>query len=435
MGVVLARGFHGRRPRAAILLAVAAVALGVFPPNRVAGAPKEGLIASPERGWPQWRGPRRDGVSEEKGLLPAWPAEGPRLLWKAEGIGNGWSCPIIAGDRLFVTGEIGEDLAITAFDLKGRQLWQVKNGGAWKGQYPGARACCAYSQGRLYHMNAHGRVACLDARTGAEVWAVNILERFEGKNITWGLSECLLVDGRRVIVTPGGAKAAMAALDTRTGETVWATPPVEGDDPAYASPILFRWGGRRILAGCSSRHGLGVDADTGKLLWTVPLETQYRANVASPVYADGGVFFCAPDGPAGARYRLSPDGTGVEPLWRTTLDSLTGGVLVVGGFLYGSEHRRTQSWRCVDWATGETRYSLKGLTKGAATYADGRLYCLAEDGTVALLQPDPAGFQTAGRFSLVTAKGRDAWAHPVILAGRLYLRYHGTLWCFDVRQQ
>ncbi len=411
--------------------------ISAFVVRPAAAKPADGLIASPEPGWPQFRGPRRDGVSEEKGLLPVWPAGGPRLLWKASGLGTGWSSPIVTRGRVFVTGEAGDALVITALDLDGRQRWQARNGLAWKGQYPGARSSCAYSQGRLYHMNAHGRVACLDARTGAEVWAVDALERFGGRNITWGLSESVLVDGPRVILTPGGTKALMVALDKRTGATVWQTEPIEGEQAAYASPILLRWGGRRFVAGCSSRHGIGVDAETGKLAWQVPLETQFHANVAGPAYADGSVFYVAPDGPNGARYRLAAAGSEVsaEAMWHTPLDSLTGGVIVVGGCLYGSGYRKDQSWRCLDWETGQTRYSLPDLAKGAALYADGRLYVLAEDGTAALLHPTPAGFEVAGRFQLAPARGRDAWAHPVVLDGRLYLRYHDTLWCYDVRRR
>jgi outer membrane protein assembly factor BamB len=209
------------------------------------------LIASPEPDWPQWRGPRRDGISDEKGLLQSWPKEGPKLIWKIDGLGKGWSSPIIVGNRLYITGDVGNDLVIFAFDRNGTAQWQAKNGRAWKGSYPGARACCTFSEGRLYNMNAHGRVVCLEAASGKEFWAVDILERFASKNITWALSECLLVDGPHLIVTPGGKKALMAALDKRTGRIVWTTEPL-GDQISHCSPILFRFAGRRLIASCSS---------------------------------------------------------------------------------------------------------------------------------------------------------------------------------------
>ncbi len=222
----------------------------------------DGLIASSEGGWPQWRGPRRDGTSSETDLLRTWPSTGPRLLWKAEGLGRGWSSPILTGGSVFLTGDVGSNLVVFCLDLQGHVVWKATNGLAWTGSYPGARACCAYSQGVIYHLNAHGRLAALEARTGRELWAVDILQRFEGQEPTWALGECILVDGPRVLVTPGGHKALMAALDKTTGATVWASEPV--DAPTYTSPILFRQGGRRIVANCSAKHGFGLDAGHGE---------------------------------------------------------------------------------------------------------------------------------------------------------------------------
>jgi len=406
------------------------------PKGTDAGKADDGLIASPEPGWPQWRGPRRDGVSDEKGLLPAWPEGGPELLWKFGELGRGWSSPIVVGQHVYVTGDQGEDLVIFALDHRGNVQWRTTNGGAWNRSFPGARAACVYSESRLYHMNAHGRVACLEAASGKEIWAINVLDRFEAANITWAVSECLLVDGPRLIVTPGGRKALMAALDKATGRTVWTTEAASAGRTTHASPILFRFAGRRCLANCSSSHGFGVDADTGKLLWTVPLENRYGTNVSGPVYADGRIFYVTAYVPA-ALYRLRAEGQTVqtELAWTHPLDNCTGGALLAAGALYTSGYRRPKWWLSLDWKTGETRGELKGLTSGAAIYADGRLYVQAEDGAVALLRPTSGAPEIAGRFRLFARRAHDAWAHPVLLDGRLYLRYHDTLWCYDVRRK
>ncbi len=395
----------------------------------------DGLIASPELDWPQWRGPRRDGTSDEKGLLPSWPAGGPPLLWKTDGLGAGWSSPIIVGERLYITGDVGDELVIFALNLNGKVRWQTKNGQAWKTPYPGARACCAYSEGRLYHLNAHGRLACLDAGTGKELWAVDILERFGGRNITWAISECLLVDGPRVIVTPGGTKALMAALDKRTGATVWTTEPLANDRTSHSSPILFRYAGRRLIANCSSAHGFGVDANTGKLLWTVPLTNPHGVNVATPIYGIGCLFFVTPYAEHGRLYRLRSDSQGIsaEPVWTSPIDTVTGCGVLLDGTLFASGYREVKSWLAIDWRTGQTKCDLKDLTTGAALYADGRLYVLDEEGTAALLKPGPSSLEIVSRFRLTTARARDAWAHPVLHDARLYLRYHDTLWCYDVK--
>lgn len=392
----------------------------------------DGPIASPEPGWPQWRGPRRDGVSDEKGLLQSWPQDGPRLLWKIDGLGKGWSSPIIVGERIYITGDIGDDLVVFALDRTGAIQWQAKNGHSWKTPYPGARACCVYSDGRVYNLNAHGRLVCLDAASGREQWAVDILDRFKSKNITWALSECLLIDGPRLVVTPGGTEALVAAIDKRTGETLWSTSPLGDDRASHSSPILFRYAGRRIIASCSSAHGFGVDADTGRLLWTVPLTNPHGVNVSTPIYGSGCVFFVTPYSENGRLYRLGSESP--EHVWSSPVDAVTGCGVLVDGTLFAAGYRDVKWWLGIDWQTGETKCELKDLTTGAAIYADGRLYVLDEQGTAALLKPGPGSLEVVSRFQLVTERVRDAWTHPVLLDGRLYLRYHNTLWCYDVKQ-
>jgi outer membrane protein assembly factor BamB len=263
-----------------------------------------------------------------------------------------------------------------------------------------------------------------------------VLKEFAGRNITWAMSECLLVDGPRLVVTPGGAKALMAALDKQNGRTLWTTQPLGEDQATYSSPILFRHAGRRLLANSSSGHGFGVDADTGRLLWTVPLRNQYGVNVTPPVYGEGNIFYVTAYTPA-VSYRLQPDGDGLraERAWECPLDTVTGGAVLLDGRLFAAGYSKSKWWFSFDWKSGRTLYQRKDVTTGAAVFADGRLYCMAEDGRVALLKPEADKFELAGQFRLVPKRVSDAWVHPVLLDGRLYLRYQSTLWCFDVRAQ
>jgi outer membrane protein assembly factor BamB len=373
----------------------------------------EGLIASPEPDWPQWRGLKRDGFSNEKGLLASWPQGGPKLLWKIDGLGKGWSSPIVVGNQLYITGDVGQDLVIFAFDRNGKPVWQTKNGKYWKNPYPGARATCAFSEGKLYHLNAHGRLVCLDAASGDEIWTTNILERFNAGNIT-----------------------LMAALNKYNGRTVWTTEPLDNDRASHSSPILFQYQGRRLIANCSAAHGFGVDADTGKLLWTVPLRNPHGVNASTPIYGSGKVYYVTPYAENGRLYRLVMDGQGIttEHIWSSQLDTVTGSSVLVDGTLFAAGYKKSKWWFGVDWQTGKTKYELKDFTTGAAIYADGRLYCLDESGPVGLMKWGSNGLETAGRFRLYPKKTRDAWAHPVLLDGRLYLRYHETLWCYDVKK-
>jgi outer membrane protein assembly factor BamB len=425
--ILSSRRFH-------VIICLLIVSIIDLIPRSVSAA--DGLIASSEPDWPQWRGRRRDGISNEKGLLQSWPLGGPKLLWKVDGLGKGWSSPIIVNDRIYITGDVGQDLVIFAFDINGKPVWQTKNGKYWKNPYPGARASCAFSDGRLYNLNAHGRLVCLDAASGDEIWTTNILERFDAKNITWALSECLLIDGPRVIVTPGGKKALMAALNKYDGRTIWTTKPLGDDQTSHSSPILFMYAGRRLIANCSSAHGFGVDAGSGKLLWTVPLRNPHGVNASTPIYGSGKAYYVTPYAENGRLYRLIADGQGItaEHVWTSQLDTVTGSSVLINDTLFAAGYKKSKWWFGLDWQTGKTKYELKDLTTGAAIYADERLYCLDESGTVALLKWGNNGLQTAGSFRLFSKRVRDAWAHPVLLDGRLYLRYHDTLWCYDVKE-
>lgn len=414
----------------------------------VAGAPVAAppvLVASPEAGWPQFRGPRRDGVSLERGLLPSWPEGGPTRLWSAKGLGQGFSSPVIGGGRLYLTGDVGEELQVMAFDLAGQLLWRTVNGRSWRKDYPGARSSVTLSAGRVYHQNAHGRVACLDAASGRELWAVELLARFGGRNLTWGLSECLVVDEGVVYATAGGREALLVALDAVTGAVRWRSAPLrdaeggeEAETAGYASPILLRYAGRRLLVGVSLRHLYCADADTGQLQWTRRRPTSYSVQAMMPLLVGDGVFMTAPYGLPGRLYRLTPPATpdgliGVEEGWETPLDTCQGGAVVVDGRIYGSYYTPRKGWAAVDVADGRVLHGRSDLAKGAVLAADQRLYALAEDGWMLLLEPAAQGLEVRGRFRLAEARGRDAWAHPVVHEGRLYLRYHDTLSCFDIR--
>ncbi len=389
------------------------------------------LVRSDMPDWPQWRGAGRDGISHETGLLSAWPAEGPTELWTAEGIGRGFSAPIVANGTIYITGDEGNDLVISAFALDGKLQWQVKNGASWQGSFPGARASCTYSDGKLYHMNAQGRLACLDAKTGTELWAVNVLERFEGKNIFWGISESPLIHGDLVFATPSGAKALVVALNKDSGETVWTTPAIADEQPSYASPILVKSGGRTLLINSANKNAFAVDAKTGELCWSVSQEDPKNAVSTIPVLADNEVIITNASRSFGAVFGVRLDGSQGEKSWVKKLGISHGSTVSVDGQVYGHSARgEARGWVAVDAETGSVR-PMSELGGGSLTYADGRFYCLTEKGTMALLKPTDDKFETVGSFQF--AEGKDVWAHPVICHGKLYLRFHEKLHCFDIR--
>ncbi len=404
-----------------------------------AEAAGDGPIPSPEPGWPQWRGRWRDGLSRETGLLQAWPEGGPKVVWTAEGLGRGWSAPVVSGGRMWLAGDFGPTCQVICLRADtGKEVWRSPNGRSWTRNHPGARAACCYADGRVYHLNGHGRLACFDAETGKELWSLNILERFGGRPITWGLSECLLVHEGKVFATPGGTRAFMVALDARTGRPVWTSPPLPEPTvqrTGYASPILLRLGGRKVLVTLALRALVALDAETGRLYDLFPKRTRYDASCSTPVWVAGGVFYTLPtrSGCVFLRLAAGPEGVRFRKVWEGAMDSCHGGAVAVDGIIYGSGWDAT-GWVSYDPATGRQGFDDRTIAVGTAIYADGRLYCLGERGTVALVRPRPDRFDIVSRFRLVEGSYRDAWTPPVVLDGRLYLRYHDRLWCYDVRR-
>ena len=392
------------------------------------------VIASAEQGWPQWRGPRRDGISAERGLLQEWPETGPKLLWSISGLGKGFGSPIVVGDTIYVAGDVGDELVVFALDHAGQEKWRTTNGKSWRKSHPGSRATCCYDNGQLYLMNAHGRLACIRAADGVEVWAVNVLERFESKNITWGISESVLVDGNAVFVTPVGKKALMAALDKETGATLWATEAVPGEQPTYSSPILVELRGRRQLISCGTRHVFGVDAANGTLLWKHAHAIPKWVVGASPVFYGDSVYVSNATKDLGKVFRLIIDGDEPKVAWTCDLGNTYGGnVVCINGMVFGSRKRNIKGWLCVDVGTGKTQHAETDMHSGSVVYADGRFYCLTDRGVISLHRPTGRGIETVGRLEVVRKK-KNVWCHPVICSGRLYIRYHDRLHCYDIRR-
>jgi outer membrane protein assembly factor BamB len=385
-----------------------------------------------EPSWPRFRGAGRDNLSTETGLLNRWPDGGPKLVWKARGVGHGYSTVAIAGGLIYTTGNVEGKTLISALDMAGKVRWRVENGPSWDEPMGGTRGTPTINGDRLYHENAHGDVVCLDAKTGKWIWGLNILEEFGGTNIRWGLAESLLIDGDRVICSPGGPKTAVVALDKRTGRTVWQSPSA-GDLAGYASPTLAQQAGLRMILTMTARAAIGVNADTGELLWRFEHLTPFDENVCIPIYHDGRVFFSTQLTDA---VQLEVTVTGrkasVRPAWRSgDLDNHHGGVLLVDGFLYGSCH--SPKWACLDWTTGQTKYQSRGVGKGSLTYADGMLYTFGEGGHVALVSATPDGHEPAGQFRVPEGGSGPGWAHPVVCGGRLYIRHSDLLFAYDVR--
>jgi outer membrane protein assembly factor BamB len=384
--------------------------------------------------WPEFHGTGRTNVSPEKGLLKRWPDGGPTLLWKYSKCGEGYSGVTIAQDMIYTAGDFDEAETLVTLDLDGNLLWQAPNGDAWRRSSPGSRATPTYNDGVLYHMNPTGRLAAFDARTGQSRWAVDLRSRFQARYGIWALAEHVIVDGDRVLCMPGGPEARVVALDKRTGKTLWTNAEIEYS-AAYCSPVVVTHQGIRQLITMTQRSVVGVDVQTGRLVWSAPFAPRSPQNALTPVFQDGYVFIACGHSSGGRLLKIDSESRTASTVWhREDLDDCHSGAFLLDGKLYGCGCRAGgKSLYCVDFLTGETVQMDRSFDKVGITCADGMIYCLNHRGTVSLLAITPSGFEMVSQFELPREPPNTYLAHPVVCGKRLYLRGGNDLYVFDIR--
>jgi outer membrane protein assembly factor BamB len=391
--------------------------------------------------WPQWRGPQRNGISNERGLLKQWPADGPKLIWQVKDIGDGYSTPAVVGNRLYVMSNVGlDDEFVQALDIRdGQQIWKVRVGKVGPNsamQYPAARSTPTVDGPMIFALGSDGDLVGLETGSGKIVWRKSFRSDFGGKPGAWAYSESPLVDGGLLICTPGGKEATLVALDKKTGETVWKSPTPEADQANYASIIVVDAAGRKQYVQFLSKGLVGVDAQTGSLLWRYEKTAKgSTANIPTPVAHEGLVYSSTGPG-GGALVQLSSNGgqIDVKEIYRQPkLPNSIGGSIEFGGHLYGTNG---QGLMCVDFATGDVKWQNRSVGAGSVCYADGLIYVHSEKGDVAIVESTPEAYHEKGRFTLPDQPNRGksaAWAYPIIADGRLYIRDLESLWCYDLK--
>ncbi|MDH6303723.1 outer membrane protein assembly factor BamB [Parabacteroides sp. PF5-5] len=398
-----------------------------------------------------WRGPTRNGIYPETGLLKTWPSEGPELLWETLDAGKGYSSPVIVNNHLYITG-MNEDETMeifSAYTLDGKKLYEVEYGKPWDKTYPETRTTPTIEGNKAYMVSGTGEIVCLNIENGAIVWKVNGGDVFEHKTGTWGTSECPLVFDNKMIYTPAGDQTTIVALNAETGETVWKSKPL-GDIGAYVSPLLITYKGKRQIIGSTAKSVFGVNPETGDIDWTFrewapPAREGGRGgdwpNIApnSPLYKDGRIFFCHGYDIGAYMLQLNDDLSGVTLLWNNNdLDTHHGGYVLVNDIIYGSNwiNNNQGNWVAVDWNSGETKYEEAwsgGKGKGSVVSADGMLYCYDERrGGVGLVRPTANKFDVVSEFRITKGEGPH-WAHPVIVNGILYIRHGSALMAYKIK--
>jgi outer membrane protein assembly factor BamB len=355
------------------------------------------------------------------------------MLWSFEGLGAGHGSVSFAGDRLFVLGMPDTTGVLYCFDRNGNLLWQKEYGPEWYVNYTGTRSTPTIMDGLLYFVSGRGVAFCMEAETGEVVWSIDMFERFDAQETIWGIAESPLLDGDRIILTPGGVEHNVVALDRFTGEVIWSSKG-NGEPSAYCSPILVQHNGTRLVITSTAGSVLGIDADNGQTLWRIEHRQVNDIHANSPVYDHGRIFSATEDADTADGHlmiRLSDDGRTAEVGWRNgERFNLMGGLILHEGYLYSSKFNKKE-WYCMDAETGQVKYVSDQVSGGAMIFADGLFYCYGTDGTMALIEADGNSCRVISSFE-VPLGTREHWAHPVIHDGKLYIRHGDALMCYGI---
>jgi outer membrane protein assembly factor BamB len=392
--------------------------------------------------WPQWRGVHRDAVSTEKGLLQQWPEKGPPVAWKATGLGAGYSQISVARGRVFTMGERRapknpqgpEATFVIALDEKtGKELWATRIGD--RHGDGGPRSTPTVDGDRVYALSPNGDLLCADFATGKPRWRKSLPRDFGGQVGGWAYCESVLIDGDRLVCTPGGQKATLLALDKKTGKPIWKAEVPGGDQAEYSSIVIADVNGQKQYIQFMHRGVVGLKAEDGTFLWRYDHPANGTANCSTPVYHAGRVFAASAYGRGGGQARLTrdrDDTTAKETYFLREMQNHHGGMVLVDGYMYGEGGGRLY---CVDFKTGKVMWNEPRPGKGSIAYADGRLYYRNEGGPMMLIEANPKKYVEHGRFNQPPGGNGPTWAHPVIANGKLYLRHGDLLTCYDIKRQ
>jgi outer membrane protein assembly factor BamB len=389
----------------------------------------------------EWRGPDRTGIYNETGLLKKWPDGGPKLLWEASKMGDGYSSATVTDDAVYVTGRKDSSDVLTALTLDGKIKWETAYGKAWMTNHTGSRCTPTYYNGNLFLISGSGDIVCIGSN-GKIKWSKNHYKLYDSKPIMFGISESPLVVDNMVIASPGGKKASMVAFNINDGKVIWETEPLN-EEPQYVNPKLIEYAGKKMIVTVMGADIFALNAKDGKIIWKVDYAAINAAtgkvmknHATTPTFKDGCILIANGYNWVALKLKLSADGNSVQTIWENrNFDPQLGGVVLLGNYIFGSTHmsKPVDNWICVDWNTGKTLWTSKWYVRGSIISADGMLYLYEEkSGHVALVKPDPSKLDIVSEFQITKGEG-PFWAHPVISKGKLYIRHGDVLMVYLVK--
>jgi len=397
----------------------------------------------------EWREENRTGVSAETGLLKSWPENGPELMWTNQDLPMGYSSVSIGNNTIYVTGnEKGNDVLV-AINADGTTKWKTVYGRAWTGASPESRCTPTGEVDKVYVSSGNGDLACVDGNTGSIIWSLKASETFKGTYGDWGIAESLLIDGDKLYFTPGGSETTTIAVNKNTGELIWKSGSIN-DGPAYVSPILIDYAGKKMIVNVSLRHVFAVDASNGAIIWKIKHTDSLDARKSTviwpdaplikcvtPLYHEGKIYVTGGYDHGGLMLNLTDSGNNVAVAWTdTVLDVHHGGVVLLDGYIYGANwlNNSNGNWCCIEWNTGKKMWEEHWKCKGSIISAEGLLYIYDEkSGYVGLVRPGPEKFDLISSFKVSEGNGPH-WAHPVINNGNLYIRHGKALMVFNIKK-
>lgn len=389
----------------------------------------------------EWRGPNRSGVYPDTGLLKSWPEKGPKLLLEINGIGNGYSSPLMYKNVIYVTGRKDTMDVLSAYELNGQKKWEIPYGRAWSRTFPETRCTPTIENNRVYLVSGMGEVVCVDAETGKLIWKVDAQTEFKGEPHRWGIAESVAISDKAVFYVTGGEEASVVALNKSDGKLFWKAKSL-GGTRAYASSVIIQKAGLHLLLAQTANDLIAINVENGDIVWNFNLmkyhtgETGKGANTNTPLFYNDDIFITSGYDHPAIMLKLADDARSVSVKWTNPdFDDHLGGAIKIGNYVFGSNwiNNAKGKWICADWETGKTMYETAWHNKGPIISADGLLYCLEEkSGNIALVKPNPEKFDLVSSFRITKGEG-PYWAHPAIYDGKLLVRHGEYLAVYDLR--